>query len=228
MRKVAFIGGYDKADLMIYTCKIIKLLGKRILYVDTSLTEKTKYIVPTMNPTSKYVTTFDGIDIAVGFENTQELNEYIGVSIETEYEYILFDIDNPEKYTNFGLTPKDLHFFVTSFDVYSVQRGIDVLKAITELTDITKVFFTKDAHSEEGEYLDFATFNYRVKWNKEVVYFPFDTSDLYAIFLNQRFSKVRFSGLSSQYIDCIAYLVELITGTSNGEIKRAVKKIDRA
>jgi len=227
MKKIALIGGYDKTDLIIYMSKILTVLKKKILFIDTTLTAKTKYIVPTMTPTKKYVTTFDGIDIAVGFENMQDLKEYMCVSKDLDYDFILFDIDDPIYYTNFGITPADGHFFITSFDVYSVQRGVNVLRSITQPTDIIKVFFTRDPKSEEGEYLDFITFNLKVKWNEEIIYFPFETEDLYAIFQNQRFSKVKFMGLGLEYVDAMIYLLEHMSGCSRGEIKRAIKAIEK-
>ena len=67
MERIAFIGGYDKADIIIYISKLLSLLKKKILVIDTTLIQKTKYIVPTMTPTKKYVTTYDGIDIAIRF-----------------------------------------------------------------------------------------------------------------------------------------------------------------
>ena len=77
MKKIAFIGGYDKADIIIYVAKILSVLNKKVLIVDTTLIQKTKYIVPTMTPTAKYVTTYDGIDIAIGFE---DMNDILSIS----------------------------------------------------------------------------------------------------------------------------------------------------
>ena len=51
MKKIAFIGGYDKTDLILYIAKILRVLNRKILFVDTTLTAKTQYIVPTLTPT---------------------------------------------------------------------------------------------------------------------------------------------------------------------------------
>lgn len=227
MKKVAFIGGYDKSDLILYIGKILSVLKKKVLIIDTTQVAKIQYIVPTMTPTKKYVTTYDGIDIAIGFESLRDLKDYLCIGGEFDYDYVLIDLDSSNAYTKFELAAADVHFFVTSFDVYSVQRGVDVLRAITIPTQISKVIFTKNPESEENEYLDFVTFSYKVKWKEDIIYFPFDTEDFYTIFENQRFSKVRFSGLSSQYMDCMTYMVEILSGASKGEIRKAVKIIDR-
>ena len=227
MKKVAIIGGYDKSDLIIYIAKILTVSGKRVLFIDTTLMQKTRYIVPTMTPAKKYVTTYDGIDIAVGFDNMQDLKEYFSVDGELKYDFILADIDSPEGYSDFEFSQIDMHFFVTSFDVFSLQRGVNVLKFFRATTVVTKVLFTRDPESEEKEYLDFVTMSYKVKWKDDVIYFPFETSDLYAIYANQRFSKVRFDNLSVDYMDCLAFLTEQL-GISKGEVKKAIRLIERA
>ena len=108
-----------------------------------------------------------------------------------------------------------------------MQKGVNVLKGLKELTNVYKVLFTKDADSEEDEYLDFITLSYKVKWDETIIYFPFETSDLYAIFQNQRYSKVKFFNLSAEYLDSLMLLSEIATGCSKGEIRKAIKLIDR-
>lgn len=229
MKKIAFIGGYDKTDLILYMAKILRVLGKRVLFVDTTITAKTQYIVPTLTPTKKYVTTYDGIDVAIGFRSIEEFKEYQSIeeSLDKEYDFMLIDLDSEAAYRNFELSKYDIHLFITSFDVYSMQKGINVLKGIKDLTNVYKVLFTKDPDSEEAEYLDFISLSYKVKWDDTIIYFPFETSDLYAIYQNQRFSKVKFFNLSAEYIESLMLLAEMSTGYSKGDLKKAMKFIDR-
>ena len=44
MKKVAFIGSYDKSDIIIYIAKIITNMQKKVLVVDSTVTQKTRYI----------------------------------------------------------------------------------------------------------------------------------------------------------------------------------------
>ena len=37
MKKVGFVGAFDKTDLVIYIAKILTVLGKRVLIVDTTI-----------------------------------------------------------------------------------------------------------------------------------------------------------------------------------------------
>ena len=56
MRKIGFIGAFEKTDLIIYTAKILTEVGKRVLMVDTTILQKARYIVPCIAPTRFYVT----------------------------------------------------------------------------------------------------------------------------------------------------------------------------
>ena len=107
MKKVAFIGAYDKTDMLIYLAKILTLMNKKVLLVDNTTLKKSRYIVPTMTPTAKYVTTYDGIDIAIGFCDMQDLQEYLGIANFDEYDYIVGDI----AYSKLRLIPISLASF---------------------------------------------------------------------------------------------------------------------
>lgn len=65
MKTVGFIGGYDKLDLMLYIARILTLAEKKVLLIDASLLQKTKYVIPAISPTQSYVTEFEGFDVAI-------------------------------------------------------------------------------------------------------------------------------------------------------------------
>lgn len=65
MKTVGFIGGYDKLDFLLYVAKIITLAQKRVILIDATIMQKSKYVVPTISPTQSYVTEFEGFDVAV-------------------------------------------------------------------------------------------------------------------------------------------------------------------
>ena len=79
MKKVGFIGGTDKTNIITYIAKLLADLGKKVLVIDTTLIQKTRYIVPAINPSRTYITDFENVDYAVGFQSMQELTKYIGV-----------------------------------------------------------------------------------------------------------------------------------------------------
>lgn len=225
MKKVAFIGSYDKADMIIYIAKTLVNLGKKVLVVDSTVTQKTRYIVPTMKALKQYITTFEKIDIAIGFENFNQIKEYKGEALD--YDFALIDIDSYRGYYYYQIKTEDKKYFITSFDVYCLRRGLQVLKKIEEPIEVTKILFTKEMLPEEDRYLDFLAKGLKVKWAKDILYFPFDLSDQNAIFANQRSGRIQLRGLSIQYIDGISFMAEEISGESSGNIKKAVKMIER-
>ena len=130
MKKIGFIGAYDKTDLIVYVAKILTLLGKKVIVIDSTVNQKARYIVPAINPTVKYITDFEDIDIAVGFSNMDEIRKYLRDIEEKDLEYdiALIDTDNIQGFTNFRLTECQKNYFVTSFDNYSLKKGLYIFQ----------------------------------------------------------------------------------------------------
>lgn len=230
MRKIGFIGAYDKTDLIIYIAKILVTLNKKVLVVDSTINQKARYIVPTIKPTIKYVTDFEDIDIAIGFTNIEDIKKYLGVSEEKEMEYdiILVDTDNMEGFNNFKLSEAQKNYFVTSFDNYSLKKGLEILSELQEVASLTKILYSKEMLKEEDDYLNFLSLGYKVVWNEYRIYFPIENGDLSVIYENHRVAKIKFRKLSIQYKDSLAYLSEEILGdVSEANIRRAIKIIEK-
>ena len=229
MKKYVFIGAYDKTDMLLYVAKVLTMMGKKVMLVDTTLLKKSRYIVPTMIQEKQYITTFENIDVAIGFENFQAISQYQRKVFgnETQYDIVLLDIDRAIAYQKFGIQPDDRHFFVTSFDVYNVKRGLQVLAYIQKNVKVTKIYYTKQMLAEEDDYLNNLSKKYKINWDKKnIVFFPFETEDLDAIFMNQRSGRIQFKGLSGAYTDAILFLVEGISGESSGKVRKAYKMIN--
>ena len=144
MKKIGFIGAYDKTDFILYIAKLLVEMNKRVLLVDATLTQKAKYIVPVIKPSKTYVTEFEGIDIAVGFENFQEIKQYLALptTIELNYDIALIDLDTQEKVKTFEIETFEKNYFVTSFDMYSIKRGLESIDELTTPVNATKVLFS--------------------------------------------------------------------------------------
>ncbi len=232
MKKIAFIGSYDKTDFLLYVAKMMTVLGKKVLIVDSTIIQKAKYVVPVIHPTKTYVTEFEKIDVAVGFNDMDEVRAYLGYNSleEFPYDYCLLDIDTYDGYCSFGAQEAIKNYFVTSFDVYSLKRGIEALSGLQQKITLTKILFSKDMLQEEDEYLEFLAMTCNVEWEKEKIYLPFDRGDQSVIIENQRTSKINFRNLSAQYKDGLIFLTEGILeqeGIGSGEIRRAVRKIEK-
>ena len=230
MKKVGFIGTYDKTDLILKIAKILTTMKKKVIVVDLTLTQKAKYVVPVINPTITYITNFEDIDVAVGFKSETEIKSYLGVTEKEKlpYDIMLIDVDDSLEIEEFDLVKAPKNYFVTAFDLYSLKRGLQVLSNLKETMNLTKILFTKEILKEDDDYLNFLSLGYKVMWNEYRIYFPIENGDWSVLAENQRVAKIKFKRLSTQYKDSLIYIVgEILNDTSETKIRRAVKIIER-
>lgn len=225
MKKIGFIGAFEKTDLIIYTARILTEAGKRVLMIDTTVLQKARYIIPCIAPTKFYVTEYEGIDVAVGFEDIESLNQYMG-DIENDYDVVLVDVDSYEKFDSFEIANSERLYFVTAFDSYSLKKGIEVIGTMRQKLRMTKILFEREIIEEDDEYLNLLSLTYPIEWNEEKIYFPYDQGDLTAIIENQRVTKIKLKNLSEEYRDALFMLTQqIVPEVKTGEIKRAFKNI---
>lgn len=230
MKKIGFIGAYDKTDVILYIAKILVAMDKRVLVIDSTINQKAKYVVPVIKPTRAYVTDFENIDVAVGFDNFNDIKQYLGYPIHAElpYDIALLDIDQSECVTSFNITDEDTNFFVTGFDLFSLKRGLEILSGLTQILHLTKVLFSKEMSKEEDDYLNYLSLGYKIVWDEERVYFPFEVGDQTVIAENQRVSKIKFRKLSEQYKESLIYITQQILGEEEyAKMKKVFKQLEK-
>ena len=210
MKTIGFIGAYDKTDLIVYIARILVALGKKALVIDATTLQKAKYIVPAISPAKSYITDFEGIDIAVGLYDFISIKEYLGMPLHAvfEYDYIFIDADSPEAIASFDLKTANQNYFVTAFDAYSLKRGLEILSGIQEPMRLKKILFSKNCTVEEDEYLNYLSLGYKIIWDEEKIYFPFELGDQTVIMENQRVAKIKLKKLSELYKDGLLYITE--------------------
>ena len=228
MKKIGFIGAYDKTDVILSVAKVLTMAEKQVLIIDNTITQKCKYVVPVINPTRTYITSYEGIDVAVGFESFENLKQYIGLdeNENLEYDYVIVDTDSFEGVAKFGLQGSDKVYFVTSFDMYSLKKGTEILSQLGVPTHMTRIFYSKDMLREEEEYFDYLVLGTKAIWNEEKVYFLLENGDLPAIMENQRISKIKFKNLSNEYKANIAFLInDIAPEIGNKKIRNIIKSL---
>lgn len=230
MKRVSFIGSFDKTDLIIYVAKILVSAGNRVMVVDTTITQKAKYVVPVIEQAKAYITNFEEIDVAVGFNNFNEIKNYLGMPTHADlpYDMVLLDIDSTNDLYNFSISNEDQNYFVTGFDLYSLKKGLDILNKIAVNVHLTKILFSRTASKEEDEYLNHLSQDYKIEWDTEKIYFPFELGDQSVIAENQRVAKIKFKRLSEQYKEGLIYLAQQILGEDNYiQMKKIFKQLER-
>lgn len=228
MEKINFIGAYDKTDSIMYIAKILTEMKKKVIIVDATITQKSKYVIPTVENKNEYITNYSNIDFAIGFTNYNDIKTYLGMpqSAAFTYDYMLIDIDNSDLLNNFDVYSSKKTYFVTSFDLYALKKGVEVLKRLSLPVEITKVYFSNLMSQTEDDYFNYIATGCRVKWNQDKIYFPLLNEDLDVIKENQRLSKIRFKGLSNEYKTSLMEWTQDICGDYNG-VKKACRQIER-
>lgn len=225
MKKIGFIGAYDKTNMIIYLSKIFVESGLKVLVMDTTILQKSRYTIPTIAPSRCYITSYEGIDVAIGFDTLEEIKHYIGTP-ELDYDLVLIDIDKNESLKIMDMKNADANYFVTGFDDYSLRRGLEIIGKGKEKIRMTKILFSKNMEKNEEEYVNFLSFYYAVEWYKGKIYFPFEAGDEAIIIENQRSARISFRELSLTYKDGLMQLVEQIAPEVKlGMVKKMFKNI---
>lgn len=230
MRTIGFIGAYDKTNLIIYIAKLLTQMNKKVMIIDSTTLQKSKYIVPAISPSKIYITEFEGIDIAVGFHNYEYIKEYIGMPQHAvfDYDYIFVDVDTQEALIDFDIKSATKNYFVTGFDAYSLKRGIEILSGLEEPIPLKKILFSRKITREEDEYLNFISLGCKAIWDEEKIYFPFEQGDETAIMENQRASKIKLKRLTQLYRESLLYIAEeLIDPKEIMDLKKAYKQLEK-
>ncbi len=229
MERIGFIGEYDKTDCILYVAKIITEVGQKVLIIDSTYRQKLKYLLPPMDASSeKYITEFRGVDIAVGFESFEDIRQYLNAKDNEQlgYDYVFVDIDDISELEDFEMVYSSRLYFVTSLDVYSLKKGLEIFAGSMQTLKLTKVLFSRDMSYQNDQYVNISANGYKIEWNEYRIDFPLDINDIEAIAENQRFSNIRFKKLSKAYIEGLRFLTEDIAKNLNpGKIARAIKSL---
>lgn len=227
MKRIGFIGVYDKTDMLLNISKILTTMNYKILIVDSTVNQKARYIVPSISPTVSYITSYEDIDVAIGFQSLEDIKRYIGTS-KLDYDFILIDTDKTEGIEKFELQESFKNYFVTSFDVYSLKKGVEIIRDSNIEVNLTKILFTREVLKEEDDYLNYLSEDCKIKWDDEKIYFPIENGDLSVIAENQRVQKIKLKKLSAQYKDNIGFITQQILEQKNDSgIRKIIKSIER-
>ena len=230
MKKIGFIGAYDKTDIILYIAKVLLELGHKVLFVDATITQKAKYIIPNIQNAKAYVTSFEGIDIAVGMKNLDEVKQSLQIppTGELPYDIVLIDTSSAGGVASYRFNECEKIYFLTSMDMYSLRKGIESLSIFPSKVRVTKAIFSKNANKKEEEYLNYLASNTNIEWTDESIYFPFESGDQTAIQMNQRVEKIKINNLTGQFREALSIISNQITDENDYKnIIKAFKKIDK-
>lgn len=230
MKKIGFVGAYDKIETLLYIAKILKNFNKKVLVIDSCKMQKARYIIPTIAPTVNYVTTFEGIDIAVGFQSFNQIKGYLGKTCdeELEYDFFLIDVDSIEGFESYEIAQADNLFFVTGFDLYTLKKGLEILSGLQQPVPMTKMLFANKILPQDNEYLNFLAKDTKVIWNENIIGILTSDSDNIVFAENQRVARLKYKNLTPSYKESLATIVmTIMPGVKINDVVKTLKTMDK-
>lgn len=230
MKKVGFIGAYDKTNLIMCVAKILTMKNKRVLIIDTTAEQKFKYVVPTIHPTKTYITTWEQIDVAVGFEKMEGIMDYIGTTkIEQEYDIVIVNIDSSQAMKNMRAEQNDVNCFVTAMELYSIRKGIEIFGEIERPMQLVKIVFSSIMDDTDSQYIDYLATGSKMEWDRKQVFFPIILDDKYVEMNNQLIYRLGLRSMSAMYKESLATLVGSLFDNeiNEQEAKKIIKALEK-
>ncbi len=227
MEQVGFIGAYDKKDLLINIAKVLTNLNKKVLIVDATMMQRFRYIVPRIANAKNniYISDYLGVDVALGFMNFNGIMQYLGQ--ELNYDYALIDTDNIQTLNSFMLPKITKNFFVTSYDEYELQRGLEIFKFLMQPMQVYKVIYSANINNKEESYLNHLVEGTNITWKKEKIEFADTVNDRKAILDDQISKEVNLKKFSGTYKDSLEYLISLMVGEyiEQSQVRKTIKSM---
>ena len=239
MKKLCFVGGMDKLDIIKYVATIIRgatMEQKSCLIVDFTEIQKTRYLIPSIEITKpekgqKYITTEAKVDIAVGYSNYNELVQegILGNMSDTgkKYDFVFFDVDNKEALASIPLDVEDKVFMMTTLDIYSLEKTVEAFAGYNSDREVNRVIFGKKITAQSMNYISYLTKDLNIRYEEHIITFPYDNGDLTIIHENQRARRLNLKPFSNQFKTALSSLTEMIDNTIIREVSRYMKILEK-
>lgn len=235
MQVISMVGYTEKYDFVINLAKTINLAGKSVLVIDGTYDKKLKFIIPTLNIDEKsYITQYDGIDFALGFESMHDLENYTGeqnINLSL-YDFIIIDMDNPRAYEFFRTRGIDRTYFFMETSVLALNKNYEILKAMKvynnsgERLKLNKIIYKSYLTRASEQFFNNKIASIDVEWLQPEYEIPNEDQDKMANVDAQISGLIEIKKHTRGFIQTIADLSAEIIGeeTSSREIMKQIKR----
>lgn len=234
MKVIGLLGYIEKVDLMTSLAKTIQLMGKAVLVVDATSDQKYKYVIPALDVVEKaYVTQFDSVDYAVGFESLNDVENYLTqqkINIGL-YDYIFIDIDNPKTYEFFRSRAFNKTYLIMDTSMLGYKKNLEIINSLKiysvdeQESKITRILYRGYMTRASEKYLEQKFNAIECKWDEReyeiveseqdiMLYLDFQISGITQI---RRHSKM----FRSTMTDMVVQIMEEVNAS---EVNKAIRK----
>ncbi|WP_103110898.1 hypothetical protein [Brevibacillus reuszeri] len=222
MKKILFIGSYEKTDLMFYTAKLLSIHHK-VLIVDGTNSKDYHYTYPKVD-TEADIQQHDSFDIA----ESVNLKRYESLLASDSYDYVLIDINNPELIREWPVC--DVYFLVTSHDNTILQKNVQLMSAFFQeknQSDLVPIYqIVNEGSSFTNEFIRDLFNQNPIDWKETFTFYP-DERDLESKFMNQHLPTVVINKLSGALKQTLMGIVGTILDKSAKEMKKVWNQAKR-
>jgi len=114
--------------------------------------------------------------------------------------------------------------------LYSLKKGIEVIKSLEKPLKLTKVLFSKNFSKAENQYLEYLLKDAQVEWEEESFHFPIDIGNYSVMLENETIARIKIKKLSSGYKTTLMYFIsnifsEVITPQDTKKIFKMMERI---
>ncbi|WP_410768606.1 hypothetical protein [Fontibacillus sp. BL9] len=218
MKNWLFTGKSDKRDLLLYICKVLSGLGKRVLLVDMTDGRKYRYLIKS-GKTTLPITEFCGFDIC----------ESIGKGEAVYYDYCLYDLETLQFGSRDLWEEADSVLWVTSYDRYEVESSAEWFThlflrwpQLKELT-IKPVFIRTFDSFLTADYIMGYVEQLPVYWSGDALQIPWSETNAIVQMENEHAQSLRMGRISRPYKKALLSLIVELAGWSGPLTKKALR-----
>lgn len=234
MQVIGLIGSIDKSDYVINLAKVLRISSKTVLVIDATSDKKYKYIIPTLNiEDEEYVTQYDRIDFAVGFESMSAVENYMAaqkINIGL-YDYIILDIDSSKGYEYFRSRGVDKQYFFMDTSILCLHKSKEIVKTMKVYNTeelklkLTRVFYRAYLTRTAEKYFENKIEELDVEWNENSYEIPEYEQDKMVNIDSQISGMIMLKKHSREYIRTLAEMTtEILSEVSSKEVLNLIKR----
>lgn len=232
MQVVGMYGYVDKYNFVIAVARTISIMDRSVLVIDATSDKKYKYIVPAIENKDEYVTQYGEVDFAIGFNNYEELSNYLqenNIDIN-KYSYVLIDVESADTYEKFSGLEVNKSYLYIDTNLVSVNKNEELIKKMREKSPEKELLFTKVLYRAymsraATEYLEEKIENYGVKWSDEIYDISVDEQDTMVNIDSQYSGLIDVRKHTKTYLYYISeFISKLLGDESSKEILKQIKR----
>ena len=242
MKSIGFIGQMDNNGIVLCIARLVAAFGNKTIIVDATSAQRTRYTIPTMFGASRQeqaVIQYDGIDVAVGFNNILELKKYLLTKGEdfNDFEYVFINTDREEMCEEFDIKNAHRIFFTSTYDKYELNRGVELLKYVCAtkrredtqaMLDVNKILVYTEIRSQGNNYIDSITSELPINWQGNDINLSYEEGDWSAFIQNQYSNKIEFKNISKHTKEGIAEAATRIVEEPRDRVMKAMRNVEKS